>query len=120
MKIDQKSQTKLPSLKILVGLGLTLIILVYGLYEAHDLIYGPFLAVDSPIDGQTIKDPLISVNGQTKRIAKMFINGQQVFTHDDGSFTEPLLLGYGYNIIEVRVQDQFDRQIVKTMRVVLN
>lgn len=110
---------KLPSLKILLGLTLAIIILVYGLYEAHDLIYGPVLVVNSPTDGATSNDPLVSIRGVTKRIAKIFINGQQVFTRDNGSFAEPLLLGYGYNIIEVKVQDQFGRQIVKTVRVVL-
>lgn len=110
---------KLPPLKILIGLALAVIILGYGLYEAHDLIYGPVLIVNSPTDGATISDPLIPIKGVTKRIAKIFINGRQVFTRDDGSFTESLLLGYGYNIIEVKVQDQFGRQIVKTVRVVL-
>ena len=113
-------QTKLPPLKILIGLALTIIILMYGLYEAYDLIYGPVLVVNFPTDGNSVNDPLISVRGTTKRIAKIFIDGRQVFTRDGGSFVEPLLLGYGYNIIEVKVQDQFGRQIVKTIRIVLN
>lgn len=115
-----KTLKKLPPLKILIGLTLALIILFYGLYEAHDLIFGPVLIVNSPTDGQITKEPQISIKGETKRIAKIFINGRQIFTHDDGSFNESLLLGYGYNIIEVRVRDQFGRQIKKTLRVVLN
>ena len=120
MKINPQFQEKLPPLKILIGLTLAIIILFYSLYEAHDLIFGPVLIVNSPSDGQTIKDPLISIKGQTQRIAKIFMNGRQIFTHNDGSFDEPLLLGYGYNIIEVKVQDQFGREISKTMRIMLN
>jgi len=120
MKTNLKFKEKLPALKILIGLALAVIILFYGLYEAHDIIYGPLLIISSPTDGETLKDPIISVKGTTKRIAKIFISGRQVFTQDDGSFDVPLLLGYGYNIIEVKVQDQFGREITKEMRVVLN
>ncbi len=120
MKISLSRETKLPPLKILLGLILTLTILIYGLYEVHNLIFGPTLVVSSPTDGQTLKDPLVEIKGSTKRIAKIFINGRQVFTRNDGTFDEPLLLGYGYNIIEIKVQDQFGRQITKTLHLVLN
>lgn len=120
MKFNPQLQKKLPPLKILIGLGLAIIIFSYGLYEAHDLIFGPVLIINTPTDGQTVNDPLIKIEGQAKRIAKIFINGRQFFTRDDGSFEEPLLLGYGYNIIEVKVQDQFGRSITKTLNLVLN
>jgi hypothetical protein len=78
------------------------------------------LVISSPTDGAIVNEPLISIKGTTKRIAKIFIDDRQIFTRNDGSVTEPLLLGYGYNIIKVKVQDQFGREIVKTVRVVLD
>lgn len=119
MKISPQFQEKLPPVKILIGLLLAIIIIAYGFYESHNLIYGPSLVVETPLDGETIRDPLISVTGKTKRIAKIFLNGKQIFTRDDGTFDEPLLLGYGYNIIGIKVQDQFKREVIKTIRVVL-
>jgi S-DNA-T family DNA segregation ATPase FtsK/SpoIIIE len=106
--------------KILIVLGLATIIALYGLYESFDILCGPSLAVSSPLDGQIVKDSLIQIKGQSKRIAKMSIDGRQVFADSNGNFDEPLLLGYGYNIIQVKVNDRFDRQIVKTLRVTLN
>ena len=120
MKSNLKLNEKLPPLKTLIGLGLGLIIAIYGLYEAFDLLSGPVLEIEYPANGQTIKDPLITIKGKTKRISKIFINGRQFFTGDDGSFNESLLLGYGYNIIEIKVQDQFGRQITKTLSLVLD
>ena len=120
MKINpQIKNNRWPSLRVLVGLILTVVILFYGFYEAHDLIAGPVLVIESPLDGEIFDESLISINGKTKRIAKIFINDNQTFTQDDGSFSEPLLLGAGYNIIKVSVHDQFGRQVVKIINLVL-
>lgn len=120
MKFKHQILEKLPPLKILIGLFLALIALSYSVYEGYDLLAGPSLIVTNPKDGQEFKDPLIKIEGKTKRIAKIFIVGRQIFARDDGYFQEKLLLGYGYNIIEVKVQDQFGREITKTLRLVLN
>ena len=119
MKINSRLNEKIPPIKFVIGAVLALVIFSYGLYEAHDLIFGPSLEITSPLDGATTNDPYISIKGSAQRISKIIINGRQIFTKDNGYFDEPLLLGYGYNIIEVKVEDQFGRGIEKTMRVVL-
>lgn len=119
MNFNPKGESKFKSLKLIVGLTLAVIIIAYGLFEAFDFLCGPTLTVSSPQDGQTVKDSFVQVSGNTKRIAKMYIDGRQVFARNDGSFSEPLLLGYGYNIIEVKVEDQFGRRITKKLGLVL-
>ena len=119
MNYNQLEGNRFKSLRIIVGLSLAIIIIAYSLFEAFDILCGPTLIISSPQNGQTIKDSLIQINGSTKRIAKMYIDGRQIFAHNDGGFSEPLLLGYGYNIIEVKVTDQFGRQITKKLGLVL-
>lgn len=116
-KISQNRVTATP--KLIAGIGLGLIILGYALFEGFTFWRGPLLVITSPIDGATVKTASQVISGQTARIAKIFLDDRQIFTQDDGSFKETLLLGYGYNIIKVRVEDQFGRSITKNIRVVL-
>lgn len=109
----------LRSIKMVAGSILAIMIIAYGLFESFAILSGPTLEVTSPVDGATLNDPLIRVEGQTKRIAKILINDRQIFASDDGRFSEPLLMGSGYNIIEVEVLDLFGRKITKKIRVVL-
>lgn len=120
MKLRSIINARILPAKILLGAGLGLIIASYGLFEGYDFLAGPALIVETPTDGQIFTDPLIEIRGTSKRIAKIYLNGRQIFAEDDGKFSESLLLGYGYNIIEVKVQDQFGRHITKTLSLVLN
>jgi hypothetical protein len=107
------------TLKTAAGLLLGLVIIIYGGFEAFDLLSGPTLEILSPIPGAILREPLVEISGQVSRVAKVYIDGRQIFAGRDGRFDEPLLLGYGYNIIEVKAADQFGRQIIKKIEVVL-
>lgn len=120
MDLKLHQDDKLPRAGLLAGLLLGIFILGYGLFEAYDLLCGPTLTITNPSSGLTVHNSLVQVKGATKRIAKIFIGGRQVFAQNDGSFNEPLLLAYGYNIIEVKVVDQFGRQITKKLEVMLD
>ncbi len=91
----------------------------YGLFEARNLVAGPKLTVSTPLPGAILTDSLVHIEGKAVRIATIFMNGRQIFTRDDGSFSEPLLLSYGYNIIQVRATDQLGRRVEKEIPVVL-
>jgi hypothetical protein len=108
-----------PALKWIVGVLLALIVVGYGFFESFDLLLGPKLLITAPANGSTVHDSLIRIEGRTKRIAKIYISGRQIFAQSDGTFSEPLLLGNGYNIIEVRVEDQFGRKLIQKVELVL-
>ncbi|MCX6712872.1 MAG: hypothetical protein NTY66_01545 [Candidatus Vogelbacteria bacterium] len=118
MNFSSKSRLSLNP-KTVAGLLLVILVIGYGLFEAYDLVRGPSLVILTPQNGALLRDPLVEVTGIAKRTAKIQISGRQIFAQSDGSFKEPLLLGSGYNIIEVKVEDQFGRRINKKIEVVL-
>lgn len=99
--------------------ALALFIALYGLFASKDLLLGPKLVVLSPKTGQTMTDSFVEVKGSAKRIAKIYLNGRQIFTDDAGNWDESLLLSYGYNIITVSAEDRFGRTVIKKLELVL-
>ncbi|MEK7610485.1 MAG: hypothetical protein AAB468_01935 [Patescibacteria group bacterium] len=94
-------------------------IALYATYQTRDLLRGPSLMVESPLDGTAVDTSRINVRGMVNNISKLYLNGRQIFSDTNQRFNEPLLLAYGYNIIEVKAEDQFGRQIKKTISLVL-
>ncbi len=81
----------------------------YFLYQARWYLLGPEITVDSPQNGEVIRDPYINVRGQALNISSLSMNGRQIFTDEKGVFSEGLLLAKGYNIIEIAATDKFGR-----------
>lgn len=105
-------------IKIAIGLILFIIAAGYSFYEMRNFIAGPKIEIIYPKDGELKNQSLININGTAKNISKLFLNGRQIFTDEKGSFNEELLLSLGYNIIEIKAEDKFDREIKKTLRVI--
>lgn len=111
-----KKRSVVPLILTLAVIGL---ILAYGYFEARNFLLGPSLTVTSPQSGTTSNDSLVEISGRAERIAKIYLNNRQIFTSKDGSFSEPLILSAGYNIIEVKAEDGVGRQVKKTVEIVL-
>jgi hypothetical protein len=107
-------------LKWIIGTGCILLIIGYGIYQARFVLVGPRIDIVSPEDGDVFSDPLIRAEGEVNNVARLFINGRQVFTDEAGNFSDTLLLEEGYNIIELRAEDRFGRTQIKTREVVFS
>ncbi|PIP58040.1 MAG: hypothetical protein COX02_02425 [Candidatus Vogelbacteria bacterium CG22_combo_CG10-13_8_21_14_all_37_9] len=98
---------------------LFLIIIIYAGFKTHNILLGPEIKITYPENGSTILSPLVTINGQAKRIAKIYFNNRKIFTDDNGVFKESLLLARGYNILEFTAEDGFGREITKKVELVL-
>lgn len=107
-------------IKWIIGISCVLLILAYGTYQARFVLVGPRIHIVSPEDGDVFSDPLIRAEGKASNVARLFINGRQVFTDEAGNFSDTLLLGEGHNIIELRAEDRFGRTQIKTREVVFS
>lgn len=96
------------------------IVLGYGYYQAKDFLYGPMVEVTSLKNGQDLAAALVTVQGISKNISFLNLNGRKIFTDKDGNWSEKLLASPGYNIIQVEAKDRFGRDVTKTLEVVLN
>lgn len=95
-----------------------LVLIAYGLFQTKNLMLGPSLAIASPVDGAAVALNPVEVRGQAERIAFLSLNGEKIFTDENGHFSQKLLLNRGYNIIKLEAEDRFGRTIQKIINLV--
>ena len=98
---------------------LFLLLTSYSLYEARFLILGPQIWIENPQDGQVVTEPLVMIQGRSKNIAWISLNDRQIFTDEEGVWSEKLLVREGVSIMTVSARDRFGREIKKSIQIVL-
>jgi len=101
-----------------LAVGILLVTLAYGLFQARVLIHGPSLVVDSPQPGETVMEVMMYVQGSTENVTHLSINGRPVTMGLDGSFNEPLVTPGGYGVVLVEAEDRFGRTTKQTIEFV--
>ncbi|OHB09647.1 MAG: hypothetical protein A3G05_00745 [Candidatus Zambryskibacteria bacterium RIFCSPLOWO2_12_FULL_45_14] len=99
---------------------LFVVLAVYALYQARALLVGPRVWITSPEDGERVSTPLIVMEGQSRNIAWISLNGRQIFTDEEGRWSEKLIVSEGTSIMTVEASDRFGRETKKSIRIVLN
>lgn len=81
----------------------------YILFQSRNIIIGPTITLDEEYSGRTLESPTIQINGTAKNIAHISLNGNPIFTDENGRFEEELLVSPGYSIMTIIASDRFDR-----------
>ncbi len=102
---------------ILVAL-IVLLIAGYSCLKFKNYMAGPNITLYSPADGASLSKELVSIEGKAERISEIYLNGRKIYTDEEGNFNESLLLANGFNLFEIRAEDQFGRETVKKLQVV--
>lgn len=102
---------------VLAG-ALILFLLVFAGVKTRGLVFGTTINIDSPRNGSTVTNSFITIRGEAPDSALLTINGAKVLTDAKGSFEHPILLGLGYNVIEVLSLDRFNRAHSQTLELV--
>ena len=105
--------------KYIILILLFILLIAYSLYQARALLTGPQIWVENPQNGHTVNDPLIIVEGTSKNIAWISLNDHQIFTDEEGRWSEKLLVSPGLSIMTINARDRFGREIKKNVQVVL-
>ena len=92
----------------------------YCRFQARLLIFGPRVSIITPMDGMVVHEPRLTVNGRAENVAWISLNDRQIFTSEEGFWSEKMILAEGESIITVRVSDSFGREKTKSVHVVLN
>lgn len=90
----------------LVGITLLGLFIYQG---TRDIASGPLVVIHEPADGHLSSSQLITVTGIARQIAFITLNGRQIYTKEDGTFSESLLVPTGSSILEVVGRDKFNR-----------
>ncbi|MBX4198502.1 hypothetical protein KW782_04195 [Candidatus Parcubacteria bacterium] len=110
--------------KTIVKIVISIIAIVsiggYALYQAQNLINGPELNLEYPINGSTLNTPAVAIKGIAKNVAYISLNNRQIFIDNEGLFNEELVLAPGYNIWTLEAKDKFGRSVSKKIELILN
>jgi hypothetical protein len=98
---------------------ITVVVLSFSLFQAKNIITGPQIEIENPLDGQTVEESLTHIEGSTKNITEIKLNGRNIFVNEEGEFEETMLLAYGYNKIVIEAEDRFGRKKMEELEIVL-
>ena len=87
-----------------------LLIALYATFEARNIVRGPIISVEQPVNGATTISPLIEVRGRAKNISSIFLNDRPITVDEAGLFSEEITLGSGLNVVKVAGRDRFGRE----------
>lgn len=89
-----------------IGLGC---LILYITFQARFLIAGPVITlVNEPASVQN--SPTVTLSGNARNLAKITLNGRQIFTDQSGYFNEALVLENGYTIATITATDRYGRE----------
>lgn len=95
-------------LQLAGGLLVVAILLAYTAYQARFLLQGPQITLgEEPTIVQS--DRSVTLTGSTRNIARITLNGRQIFTDETGIFEEVMWLENGYTIATLSAEDRYGR-----------
>jgi len=89
-----------------------LLIVAYGLWGSHNLIFGIKIKnvnIDNApaAEEMKIEKAVIEVTGNAKNAINLVLNGREISINQTGDFNETIALLPGYNIVEIKAKDKF-------------
>ncbi len=106
-----------PKYALLIALFVVLI--AYSSYQARFLILGPRVRIDNPQNNQVVENEMVVVEGLARNIAWISLNDRQIFTDEDGKWSEKLIVSPGLSIMTVKARDRFGRETKQSVQIVL-
>ena len=106
--------------KVLSTGGILLLFIVvigYGIWISHDLLFGISMSVTGITDGMTAKTALLDLSGRAKHANDVTLDGRTVAIDQNGVWHDTIALLPGYNIVTVGATDKFGRTMTKSYRV---
>lgn len=95
------------------------VVVLYGVFEAAQLIIGPQISIASPKDGSATSSGMVAVAGTARSISFLTINDKPAYTDESGNFTELLSLPPGYTVVTVSGVDRFGRRASKSVAITM-
>jgi hypothetical protein len=102
-------------IKIYGTIAVLILIFIYALFNARQLLSGPQIIIKSPENGLSFDTPFIEIIGEAKNTSFIKMNGQTIYVNENDEFTEKLLLPPGTSIIKIDARDRFERSTEVTL-----
>lgn len=93
-----------------------LFILGFIVFGFRGVLFPPVVDITTISDGMTVPAGVVSLEGTTKRVEELFIQGKQVTRSLAGEFSTEVAVFSPYTIIEIEAKDRFNKTIKKEIR----
>ena len=100
----QKILYRIIGILVFLGIG----IFMYSKFQNSN--QGPQITFISIHEYTTTESPFLTITGETQHTQKILINGRNVILDDTGSFEEIIVFPPGNTIIEIQLEDTFEKQ----------
>ena len=94
-----------------------LVALVYLAFQARFIILGPKIEITNIENGAVVHEKLLALEGRAENVSWIKLNGQQIFTDEEGVWNEKLIVAEGRSIMTVEARDRFNRETKETVEV---
>lgn len=88
---------------ILAGIG------GYSLFEARNLLSGPTIIIEQPLNGQLSNTPVTDISGNVRNSVRISMNDRSILIDENGNFREKFVLSTGSNTVKISAEDRFGR-----------
>ncbi len=95
-----------------------LLIGIYAFGRSHDLIFGVKIKDVNIVDGAKVTNSILEITGNAKNATNLTLNGREISVDQAGNFHETVALLSGYNIIDIKVQDNFGYEDEKNYQII--
>ena len=100
------------ALKVFCSIFIGVIIVGYSLFSARHIIQGPTIVIESPQNGELLKNNFLELKGRSENLNYITLNDRQIFIDDEGNFKEKLILYEGENTLKFYGKDKFGRELI--------
>lgn len=93
-----------------------LLVAGYAYYEGRGLLWGPTIEIENRV--MEVRDPFITIEGSTRRILTLSMNGMPISVTEGGAFAEPYVLAPGYNRIVLSAEDRWGKTAERAIEII--
>lgn len=88
----------------------------YAYYEGRGLLFGPTIEIENRV--METSESFITVEGTTRRVATLSMNGKEIPVTENGEFSEGYVLAPGYNKIVLSARDRWRKTAERSIEII--
>lgn len=96
-----------------------ILLFAYAFYQGRFLILGPAISITSHENGAVVEESIVTIEGRAKNVAWISLNDNQIFTDEEGFWSEKLILSPGTSIMTLKARDRFGREKTRSLTLFL-
>ena len=100
------------------GIYTLVIVFILGfiIFGFRGVLFPPTVTLTTISDGMRVPAGVVVVEGGTRRVEALFVQGRQITRSPEGAFSLEVAVFSPYTIIEIEARDRFNKTIKKEIR----